>query len=129
MHRKVIALVFLLAGSQGAAAQGGFYGHSAPTIPKDEALKDWQNCVVESVVSLDDRTSPVMDVATAIEPLCMIKEDLAIDAVNKQLFDDHPALSAGIDLAKMEQLRNEAHTSFRRNIGTVILEWRSRKAR
>jgi ABC transporter substrate binding protein len=60
--------------------QGGwFYGHPAPAVSAAVALKDWQDCIRAAAARLDDRLSPVMDIALAIQPVCITKEDVMIE--------------------------------------------------
>jgi hypothetical protein len=104
-----------------ALADGWFYGHRAPTVSAAAAFKDWQDCVTRAAARLDDRASSVMDIALAIEPLCITKEDTLIDAINKEYFDKNPGIAAAMGLTEMERVRQEAHTSFRQRAGTLIL--------
>ena len=109
------------------APNSWFYGHPAPTISAAAAFKDWQACIVAAAARLDDHKSSVMDIAVAIEPLCNTKEDTMIDAINKEFLDKNAGIAANIDMAHMERLRKDAHTTFRQNIGTFILALRKRK--
>jgi hypothetical protein len=109
------------------APHSWFYGHPAPTISAAAAMKDWRDCITAAAARLDDHKSSVMDVAVAIEPLCMAKEDIMIDATNKEFMDKNPGLAANIGVTQMEQIRQETHASSRQNIGTIILALRSGK--
>ncbi len=52
-----------------------------------------------------------------------------IDAINKEYLDKNPGIAANMDLAQMERVRQDAHTSFRQNIGTFILALRRLKSK
>lgn len=69
-----------------------------------------------------------MDIAVALEPLCAAKEEIMIDAINKEYLDKNPGIAANMTLAQMERVRQDAHTSFRQNIGTFILALRKLKS-
>jgi hypothetical protein len=102
------------------AAPAWFYGHRAPTIPAAAAFKDWHGCIVAAAARLDDHKSSVMDIAVAIEPICAAKEQTMTDAINKEYLDKNPGIAANMSLAQMERVRQDAHTTFRQNIGTFI---------
>jgi len=105
-----------------------FYGHPAPTISAAAAFTDWHGCIVAAAARLDDHKSPVMDIAVAIEPLCAAKEETMIDAINKEYLDKSPGIAANMSLTQMERVRQDAHATFRQNIGTFILALRKRKS-
>lgn len=106
------------------APNSWFYGHPASTISAAAAFKDWHACIVAAAARLDDHKSSVMDIAVAIEPLCMTKEEIMIDAVNSEYLDKNPGIAANMSVTEMERLRQEAHANFRQNIGTFILALR-----
>ena len=64
-----------------------FYGHPAPIVPPDIAAKNWRDCIVAASKRLDDRISSVMDIASAIEPMCSAKAETMIDAMNKDFLE------------------------------------------
>lgn len=68
-----------------------------------------------------------MDIAVAIEPLCMTKEEAMIDAINSEYLDKNPGIAANMSVTEMERVRQDAHTNFRQNIGTFILALRKSK--
>jgi len=109
------------------APKSWFYGHPAPTISAAAAFKDWHDCITAAAVRLDDHKSSVMDIAVAIEPLCSAKEETMIDAIHKEFLDKNTGIAANMNMAEMERVRQESHTSFRQNIGTIILALRSGK--
>ena len=111
-----------------AQAPDWFYGHPAPTISSAAALKEWHDCITAAAVRLEDHKSSVMDIAVAIEPLCMAKEDTMIDAINKEFMDQNPGLAGKIGVTQMEQTRQESHTNSRQNIEAFILAVRKLKA-
>jgi hypothetical protein len=110
-----------------AQAPAWFYGHPAPTISSAAAFKEWHDCITAAAVRLDDHKSSVMDIAVAIEPLCMTKEDTMIDAINKEFLDKNPGVAANMSVVEMERVRQETRTSSRQNIGTFILATRKPK--
>jgi hypothetical protein len=110
-----------------AQAPGWFYGHPAPIISSAAAFKEWHDCITAAAVRLDDHKSSVMDIAVAIEPLCMTKEDTMIDAINKEFLDKNPGVAANMSVVEMERVRQETRTSSRQNIGTFILATRTPK--
>ncbi len=110
-----------------AFAADWFYGHPAPTVSADIAFKDWQDCIATAAMQLDDHASSVMDIALAIEPLCSAKEDIMIDAINKEFLDKNPGIAANMSFAAMEHTRQKAHASFRQTIGTLILTLRKNR--
>jgi hypothetical protein len=125
LSASILAALVLGACASAAMAQAAwFYGHPAPTISSAAAFKDWHDCITAAAVQLDDHKSSVMDIAVAIEPLCMAKEDTMIDATNKEFLDKNPGLAANIGVTQMEQIRQEARASSRQNIGTFILALR-----
>src|SRR5580698_10111662 len=77
-----------------AFADDWFYGHPAPTISAAAAFKDWHHCIAAAAPRLDDHKSSVMDIALAIEPLCIEKEDTMIDAINKEFLDKNSGIAA-----------------------------------
>jgi hypothetical protein len=120
----------LLLMSAPALAGDWFYGHPAPTIPPDVAYKAWYDCIVGAGSRLDDRISSVMDIASAIQPLCVEKETTVNDAINNDFLDKNPGISANMSLTEMVRVRQEAHASYRQQIGTLILGLRkNRKSR
>jgi tetratricopeptide (TPR) repeat protein len=88
------------------------------------AFDDWHRCIVAAAARLDDDKSSVMDVALAIEPLCSAKEEIMIDAINKEYLDKNPGIAANMSVTEMARVRQEAHANFRQNIGTFILALR-----
>ncbi len=106
------------------APNSWFYGHPAPTISAAAAFKDWHACIVAAAARLDDQKSSVMDIAVAIEPLCMTKEETMIDAINKEYLDKNRGIAANMSMTEMERVRKDAHANSRQNIGTFILALR-----
>jgi hypothetical protein len=106
------------------APNSSFYGHPAPTISAAAASKAWHDCITAAAARLDDHKSSVMDIAVAIEPLCMAKEATMIDAINKEFADKNPGIAANLSVADMERVRQDARANFRQNIGTFILALR-----
>jgi hypothetical protein len=106
------------------APNSWFYGHPAPTVSAAAAFKDWRHCIASAAARLDDHVSPVMDIASAIQPLCITKEDTVIDAINKEFLDKNPGIAANMSLTEMDRTRQEAHTTDRQTIGTLILALR-----
>jgi hypothetical protein len=47
-----------------------------------------------------------------------------IEATNKEFLDKNPGIAANMTLVGMQQVREEARTSFRQTIGTIILALR-----
>jgi hypothetical protein len=90
-------------------------------------MKDWHDCIAAAAARLDDHKSSVMDIASAIEPLCVTKEETMIDAINREYLDKNPGIAANMNLAEMNRVRQEAHANFRQTIGTFILGLRKRK--
>ncbi len=90
-------------------------------------MKDWHDCIAVAAARLDDHKSSVMDIALAIEPLCMTKEETMIDAINREYLDKNPGIAANMSMVEMDRVRQEAHTNFRQTIGTSILGLRKRK--
>lgn len=121
---EILGILVLLGMATSAFADDWFYGHPAPTVSPAVATKNWRRCVAAAAAQLDDHVSPVMDIASAIEPLCATKEDTAIDAINKDFLDNNPGIAANTSLTEMDRTRQEAHTSFRQTIGTIILALR-----
>jgi hypothetical protein len=110
-----------------SAPSSWFYGHPAPTISAAAAMRAWQDCIAVAAARLDDHKSSVMDIALAIEPLCMTKEETMTDAINREYLDKNPGIAANMNLAEMVRVRQEARTSSRQTIGAVILGLRKRK--
>lgn len=109
------------------APNSWFYGHPAPTISAAAAFKDWHACIAAAAARLDDHKSSVMDIALAIEPLCITKEDTMTDAINKEFLDKNSGIAANMSLKEMERVRQEAHTDSRQTIGTLILALRHQR--
>ena len=65
-----------------------------------------------------------MDIALAIEPLCLTKEETMTDAINKEFLDKNSGIAANMNLKEMERVRQEARTNSRQTIGTLILALR-----
>jgi hypothetical protein len=106
------------------ALNSWFYGHPAPTISAAAATKGWHDCIAAAAARLDDHKSSVMDIALAIEPLCITKEETMIDAINREYLDKNPGIAAHMGIVEMDRVRREAHTNFRQTIGTLILALR-----
>ena len=107
-----------------SAPNSWFYGHPAPAISAAAAMKGWHDCIAAAAARLDDHKSSVMDIALAIEPLCMTKENTMIDAINREYLEKNPGIAANMSLTEMERVRQEARTNFRQTIGTFILALR-----
>ena len=129
LSASILAALVLSASAPAVMAQAPawFYGHPAPTISGAAAFKVWHDCIAAAAVRLDDHKSSVMDIAVAIEPLCMTKEDTMIDAINKEFLDKNPGVAANMSVVEMERVRQETRTSSRQNIGTFILATRKPK--
>jgi hypothetical protein len=106
------------------APNSWFYGHPAPTISAAAAIKDWHDCIAAAAARLDDHKSSVMDIALAIEPLCITKEETMTDAINKEFLDKNSGIAANMSLKEMGRVRQEARTNSRQTIGTLILALR-----
>src|SRR5690242_12647194 len=87
------------------ASNSWFYGHPAPTISAAVANKHWHDCVAAAAARLDDHKSPVMDIAEAIEPLCVTKEETMIDAINKEFLDKNSGIAANMSMLEMDRVR------------------------
>src|SRR2546426_178639 len=129
MHRlTMLSAAALVVATGPAFSADWFYGHPAPTVSGAVAYKLWQDCIASAAARLDDYASSVMDVASAIQPLCSAQEDTMIDAINKEFLDKNSGAATYITLQAMEQTRQEARASHRQTIGTIILTLRkSRK--
>ena len=121
LSASLTSVVMAQAPAPGPAPNSWFYGHPVPTISAAAATKIWQACIVAAAARLDDHKSSVMDIATAIEPLCSAKEEITIDAINKEYLDKHPGIATNLNPTDMESLREDARANFRKNIGTIIL--------
>lgn len=123
---NVARLVALLVATGPAFAAEFYYGLPVPTVSGAVAQDDWNSCIVSAASRLDDRVSPVMDIASAIEPLCRAKETTMIEAINKDFLAKNPGIEANMTFASVRQMREEAHATFRQAIGTIILAVRKR---
>jgi hypothetical protein len=88
------------------------------------AFKDWQDCIRDAAPRLDDYSSSVMDIASAVQPVCIAKEDVMIDAMNKEYLEKNAGVAANMTLAEMIRVRQSTHTSMTQTIGTLILTLR-----
>lgn len=90
-----------------------FYGHLAPTTTAAVASEHWRECVSTTAIRLDDHISTVMDVATAIQGVCIAKEESMVDAINIEYFDKNPGIASNISIQAMVNLRQSAHIILR----------------
>jgi hypothetical protein len=60
-----------------------------------------------------------MDIAVAIEPLCMTKEETMIDAINSEFLNKNPGIAANLSLVDMERLRQEGQQELPPNYRNI----------
>lgn len=125
--RVTVSLAALLLIAEPAFGDGYFYGHPTPTVSADVAQKEWQSCIIKAAAKLDDFTSPVMDIAIAIQPLCSDQEVTMNDAINEEFLAKNPGLNANMSWEEMEKVRQNQHMSLRPTIGSYVLMLRKHR--
>jgi hypothetical protein len=72
---QLLGLTALLGTTEPGFATDWFYGQPVPTVTGAVASNEWIDCISKAAGRLDDHSSPVMDVALALEPICATKEN------------------------------------------------------
>jgi hypothetical protein len=93
----------------------------APSASVADAFRAWHGCILTAAARLDDRISSAMDVAAAIQPLCIEKEITLTDAINKDFLDRNPGIRANMTATEWVRVREATRAYSRQQIGGFVL--------